>query len=83
VRLCNARHDGFTETAALRDNPYNLDITRPPAPKLVGDRGDGTIVHRDPSQARPQGLPARMCDGPEAACLVTRADESPDICRRR
>lgn len=35
VRQCNDRHDGFTETSALRNNPYNLDVTRESAPPVM------------------------------------------------
>jgi hypothetical protein len=35
VRINNDRHDGFTETAALRTNPYNLDVTRPSAEPVM------------------------------------------------
>ena len=43
LRVCNDRNDGFTETAALRLNPYNLDVTRPSAPPIM-HRGVGNTA---------------------------------------
>lgn len=84
---CNDRHDGFTETSALRTNPYALSVTRESATVLPGERDMEYAINHQPQRSLTlrQGMPQSMCAGETHACLVTRPDEAQDIggaCRK-
>ena len=83
----NDRHDGFTETSALRTNPYALSVTRESPTNLPGERGMEYAMNLQPSQPSTlprQGLPQSVCADEKHACLVTRPTEAQDIgvCQR-
>jgi hypothetical protein len=82
----NDRHDGFTETSALRTNPYALSVTRESPATLPGERDMEYAINHQPRQqsALPQGLPQSLCADERSACLVTRPTQAQDIgvCRR-